>query len=630
MCGIIGLIGNENVIPVIINGLKMLQNRGYDSAGISINKDNKIIFRKYASSNTSDSIKNLEENIKELSGCNGIGHTRWATHGGKTDNNAHPHISMNGDFSVVHNGIIENYLQIKKDLINKGYSFKSETDTEVIVNLTEYYYNKTKDIVKTLEIISSILEGTWAVLIQSIHFPNLLIAMRNGSPLLFAGNKHGYIFASEASALGQFSDIENYINIQDKGYLIVDKENDKLYTKKIKRGVNLNNLISESNIDLMPLEKGFFKNSPEPYDHWMLKEIYDQIESSQNAINNGGRLEGPIGIKLGGLEKYSDVLLKYKSVAILACGTSYHAGVYGSIFFNYLKSFRNINYYDASEFYSYLVDSNTLYLVISQSGETKDVHRCMELIRKQGGKVLSIVNVVESLIAREALCGVYTNAGHEKGVASTKSFTNQVIVLTLIAMWFYKSRKKEVIHRNNMVKNIKLDLVKLKNSIKKTIDENKEKAISIAKNIKNQKSIFILGRGFGYPIALEAALKIKEIGYIHAEGYCGGGLKHGPFALIEDGTPIFILNFDDEHKNRMETAAEEVKCRGANVILVTDNIELYKKEIYNDYFLVDRMHTLSSLLGIIPFQLLSYYIALEKGHNPDFPRNLAKVVTVDG
>ena len=355
-----------------------------------------------------------------------------------------------------------------------------------------------------------------------------------------------------------------------------------------------------------------------------------QIECSQNAINNGGRLEGPTGIKLGGLEKYSSELLKYKSLAILACGTSYHAGIFGSIFFNYLKSFRNINYYDASEFYSYLVDNNTLYLVISQSGETKDVHRCMELIRKQGGKVLSIVNVVESLIAREALCGVYTNAGHEKGVASTKSFTNQVVVLTLIAIWFYKNRKKEITYRNNYIKNIKFDLTNLSKYIKKTIEDNKDKTKNIAKLIKNEKSIFILGRGFGYPIALEAALKIKEIGYIHAEGYCGGGLKHGPFALIEEGTPIFILNFDDEHQIRMETAAEEVKCRGAKVILVTNSKNLFKKEIYYDYLLIDKMNVLSPLLSIIPFQLLSYYIALEKGHNPDFPRNLAKVVTVDG
>ena len=630
MCGIIGFIGKTNCLDLMILGLKLLQNRGYDSAGISVLNDD-INILKFASTDSLDSIKNLEDNISQLpqSSC-GIAHTRWATHGGKTDENAHPHLSMDNSISVVHNGIIENYLYIKDFLSQKGFSFRSQTDTEMIAQLLQYFLQEyNNNLPESLEHLSNTLTGTWACLIQCKQFPNHLIALKNGSPLLFAKNDDGYIFTSEVS--GFQNKVDDYLIINDKSYYIIDYEKQKIFTKHLPHGADFDELSQSQK--LHQIDKQLIDLSPDPYPHWMIKEIYDQIDSSSRAINFGGRLEGKLGIKLGGLEQHKHELFHYNKVCFLACGTSYHAGLFGSIIFTKFGIFESVKVCDASEFYEYNIEQKTLYIVLSQSGETKDVHRAMEIIKKKGGDVLSIVNVVESLIARDALCGVYINAGNEKAVASTKSFVNQVIVLNLIAMWWYKNsdnvEKNE--YRNNLFSNLRGDLLDLSNKIKQTIDDCYPVVKDLAQKIYKDKNMFILGRGLLFPIALEGSLKIKEVSYIHAEGFCGGALKHGPFALIENGTPIFILSNDDSHATRMESAGEETHCRGAFTILITNNKEkLYKENIYDYVIEVPKCKVLSSLLSVIPMQLLSYEMGLKKGVTVDKPKSLAKVVTVDG
>lgn len=619
MCGIIGFIGKTKCLTYLLNGLKMLQNRGYDSAGISILNETFEIYKK-ASTKDYDSIQNLEDNLNKIKdGFNGIAHTRWATHGKKNDTNSHPHFSMSGNVSVVHNGIIENYLEIKNFLIKEGFVFQSDTDTEVIAQLIEYYMNTTSDIFKVFDETTSTLKGTWAVLVQLKKYPHHLIALKNGSPLLLGKNQDGYTFTSEVS--GFQNTIDNYIVIEDKSVLLVDSIRNKVLTKK--GGLDL------SKIKTFKVNKELIDLTPDPFPHWMLKEIYDQVESSKRAINFGARLRGDLGIKLGGLEKHQDELFKYNKICLLACGTSYHAAMFGNVIFTKFGVFESVKTMDASEFYDYNFEHKTLYIVLSQSGETKDVHRAMEIIKRKGGQIVSIVNVVESLIAREALCGTYLNAGSEKAVASTKSFTNQIIVLTLIAMWWYKNSFCSK-NREELFEDLHQDLLDLPEKIKETIDSSFTLIKELSSELKNQHSLFLLGRGLLYPIALEGALKIKEISYLHAEGYCGGALKHGPFALINEGTPIFILSNNDTNADRMESAAEEVSCRGANTILIGNDEKLNKSNIYNSFIKVPKLKVLSSLLSIIPLQLLSYQIGIDKGNSVDKPQNLAKCVVVDG
>jgi len=629
MCGIIGFIGNKDCYPYLILGLKLLQNRGYDSAGVSVFSGDEIKTLKYASTNEKDSIKNLEENIGKLPAATfGIAHTRWATHGRKTDENAHPHLSMDGTVSVVHNGIIDNYLELKDFLVKKGYKFCSQTDTEVISQMLQYFLDEyNNDLFVSLDNLCNTLNGTWACLIQTSRFPNTLIALKNGSPLLFARNQNGYFFTSEIS--GFQNEVNDYIIVKDKVYYVVDYAEDKILTKHIKHGLDFDEFSQSQKMH--QIDKQLIDLSPHPYPHWMIKEIYDQIESSKRAINNGGRLEGELQIKLGGLNEHREKLLGYNRICFLACGTSYHAGLFGSIVFAMFQMLESVKVCDASEFYEYNYEPSTLYIVLSQSGETKDVHRAMEIIKSKNGSILSVVNVVESLIAREALCGVYVNAGSEKAVASTKSFTNQVIVLVLIAMWWYKNHPNlQDEKRDVLFKKLREDLLELPDCIEKTILSNMDVIKNLSEKLASHNHIFCLGRGLLFPIALEAALKIKEISYIHAEGFCGGALKHGPFALIEEGTPIFIISNDDEHGKRMESAAEEVLCRGAHTILLTNDDKCYKPSVYKDAIFVPKLRVLSSILSIVPMQLLAYHIGILKNITVDQPKSLAKVVTVDG
>ena len=498
----------------------------------------------------------------------------------------------------------------------------------MISQLLQYFLDEyNNDLFVSLDNLCNTLNGTWACLIQSSRFPNTLIALKNGSPLLFARNQNGYFFTSEIS--GFQNEVNDYIIVKDKVYYVVDYAEDKILTKHIKHGLDFDEFSQSQKMH--QIDKQLIDLSPHPYPHWMIKEIYDQIESSKRAINNGGRLEGELQIKLGGLYEHRNKLLEYNRICLLACGTSYHAGLFGSIIFSMFQILESVKVCDASEFYEYNYEPNTLYIVLSQSGETKDVHRAMEIIKSRNGVILSVVNVVESLIAREALCGVYVNAGSEKAVASTKSFTNQVIVLVLIAMWFYKNNPNlQNEKRDSLFKKLREDLLELPDCIERTIQQNIDISKNLAEKLAEHSHIFCLGRGLLFPIALEAALKIKEISYIHAEGFCGGALKHGPFALIEEGTPILIISNDDDHGKRMESAAEEVLCRGAHTILLTNDQKCYKPSIYKDAIFVPKLQVLSPILSIIPMQLLAYHIGILKNITVDQPKSLAKVVTVDG
>lgn len=609
MCGIIAFLSqNQKAIDYLLNGLIILQNRGYDSAGIcTLNNDNKLINTKFASTNTSSSISLLQKNIDfHNNNTIGIAHTRWATHGPKTDNNAHPHIDYNNRLSLVHNGIIENYKELRQKLMGYGYIFKSDTDTEVIVNLISYYLDN-NPILDAINLAINELHGTWGIAILYRDDPEHLYICKKGSPLLVAYGDDFTIVASESSAFSQYTN--QYIILQDN--------------EIIKLGTKMDTLDYEFKM-VEDIEE--IKLTPDPYSHWMLKEISEQNNTSFRAMNMGGRIYNDYDVRLGGLLNHRDELLKINNLIIIASGTSYHSGLLGVKYFRSLKCFNNVNIIDAGEFSQNDIPSNnTGILVISQSGETKDVHCALELAKVRDIIVIGIVNVVGSLISRESDCGIYLNAGREVAVASTKAFTSQVVVLMLVALWFSQYKNLDSKHKRFQIiselRNLSLKFKTLINELPSIIDNR------VIDFLKDKEHMFILGRGNAYPIACEGSLKIKEISYIHAEGYAGGALKHGPFALIEEGVPIVLIILDDEYRDKMQSACEEVKARGAYTIVITD-IKNYNKDDCNYLIKIPNNGYMTSLLSIVPLQYLSYRLALAKGHNPDFPRNLSKTISV--
>ena len=610
MCGITAYLGNENSFEYILSSLELLQNRGYDSAGIcSLN--NNFILSKYASTdsiNALDVIKN--EKVIHLNSKIGIGHTRWATHGVKTNNNAHPHIDSKDRVAIVHNGIIENYIILKNFLKENGFEFNSQTDSEVIANLISFYIEKNEEF--PIEKAFNQLQGTWAIVILLKNDPNSLYLCKNGSPLVLGFDNNFCLISSEQLPLSKY--FNNYISLSDGDIIKISKnENNNIFIPNIK------------NYKLYQIENRIVDISPEPYKHWTIKEIFEQSVSINNALNNGGRLIDNSNVKLGGLNDNYNLLKSAKHAVIIGCGTSMHSGLIGSYIIKKLKSFDTVQVYDASEFN--LDDlpncSDIILIVLSQSGETKDVHKAMELVKNKNIPIISIVNVVGSLIARNSTCGIYLNAGREVGVASTKSFTSQIIVLSLLAIWFSQIKLINEHIRREYVKSLRNICFQVKEIL------NYDNLIwkNIALKVNNVKTIFILGRSELEYVSKEIALKLKEICYIHAEGYSSGALKHGPFALIDENTLIFILAPKDENYDKNLNTIEEIKSRNAQIILLTncDNqLEIKNKIIlpFNDKF--------NSIIYTIALQLIAYEIALLKGHNPDYPKNLAKVVTVDG
>jgi glucosamine--fructose-6-phosphate aminotransferase (isomerizing) len=615
MCGIVGCISNENCEEILYNGLIQLKNRGYDSVGICSVKNKQFILDKYASSDNIDAYVKLKDQIYKHQGTNiGIAHTRWATHGAKTDINSHPHVSMCGKFSLVHNGIIENYKVLKDDLISNGYVFKSQTDTEVIVNLLSFLYEKNPNIIECIKNMIQILEGTWGLVIISLDEPNTLYCTRHGSPLLVGYDDNCAIVVSEKS--GFCNKIPNYFVLNNYDICKISKTQ-----KRVEINTNIKYKINELTCINTEL-------TPYPHAHWTIKEINEQVESSLRAISMGGRLLDSNQVKLGGLENHKDKLTCIDNLILLGCGTSYFAGMHGLYFLKDLCDFHTVQLFDGAEFNETDIPKhgNTGLLLISQSGETKDLHRCIEIGKNNNLFLIGLVNVVDSLIAREVDCGCYLNAGREVGVASTKAYSSQVILLALISVWFSQEKNINENKRNNYIKDIR----QLQNDIKKTLEMNDEKLDSIVENIfsKGVNNCFLLGKGKSESVAREGSLKIKEISYIHSEGYSTSSLKHGPFALLDENFPVIIIANDDMNYSKGENAYEEIKSRHAPIIFIT-NKTLGQQDKKNVLYISENNKTFADLLSVIPLQLLAYKLALSKGLNPDMPRNLAKVVTVE-
>ena len=609
MCGITGYIGKKTAYKLLLEGLKQLQNRGYDSAGIcTLSKKSIFTLNKYASTEKNSAIS-LLENLKSNNDTNGIGHTRWATHGPKTDNNSHPHICMENKICLVHNGIIENFQKLKDFLIKKKYKFKSQTDTEVIVNLLSFEFKKNNNFIKAINNTIEKLEGTYALCILNKDEPNKLYCVRHGSPLLISFcDDYAYI-ASEQSGLYYKSN--SYICLKNNDICVIENQNNKI---KIKT----DNKYKKQIISIKNNMK-----TPYPYNHWMLKEIYEQKESCKRAISYGGRLLDDNRVRLGGLEINKKELKKINNIILLGCGTSYFAGLTSLDYFKNLCNFYTVQIFDGAEFKENDIPKNgtTGLILLSQSGETKDLHRCIKIGKDNDLYLIGVVNVVDSLIARETNCGCYLNAGREVAVASTKSFTSQCILLSMIAIWFAQ------IHNINGNKRLQCvrDLRNLENDINVVL-EGGENYKKITNKLNNKNSIFILGKGYNEAIAKEGSLKIKEVTYVHAEGYSGSSLKHGPFGLLEKDFPVILIDTCDDHYSKMNNVYEEIKSRYALVITINNNEENKNRE---NLINIPFNSTYNNILSIIPLQLISYEMALHKKLNPDYPRNLAKVVTVE-
>jgi glucosamine--fructose-6-phosphate aminotransferase (isomerizing) len=496
-------------------------------------------------------------------------------------------------------------------LIDKGFTFLSQTDTEVIVNLIEYYYSITGNTENAIKKTINDLSGTYGLIIQSLYEPTKLFCVRNGSPLLVGYDEEIAIITSEQSGFCNL--INNYIILNNDDICIIEKINDKIsmitnctYSKKNTQQIN-------------------YEVTPYPYNHWTIKEIFDQPNTILNSINNGGRIKNNSEVKLGGLENYSCSLKNIKNLILLGCGTSYFSGLYGMYYFKNICNFNTVQVYDGAEFNENDIPKigETAFILISQSGETKDLYHCINIAKKNNIITIGIINVVDSLIARDVDCGIYCNAGKEHGVASTKSFTSQVVCLSLAAVWFSQ------LHDINKNKRIKIisDLHNLSNDIKNTINNCNEKIKEISDNL-NFNNMFLLGKGSDEFIAKEGSLKLKEISYIHAEGYSSSSLKHGPFALLDKDFPVIIFNLDQIHKTKTINCYKEIESRNALIIFITNDYTI-KNEINCDIIFVSENKSFASLLGIIPIQLLSYYLSINKNINPDKPKNLAKVVTVE-
>ena len=609
MCGIIGVISN-NTIEIIKKGLIQLQNRGYDSVGISVMED-KFKTIKYAS-NDNDCFENLFNNINKINNCKiGIGHTRWATHGKKTDNNSHPHLSFNKNIILAHNGIIENYKSIKEMLLAKNYIFNSETDSEVIVNLIDYYYNvEKKDFEEILKNLEDELEGTWALVIMNLDYKNKLFCCRHGSPLLIGISDDCAIISSEKAALNNY--VNNYFILNSNDICIIeDKSNNIVINTRnkyiYKENKNQANLLS-----------------PEPYKYWIEREINEQYESSLRAISLGGRLLNNSEVILGGLEINKKFLKRVENLVIIGCGTSFHSGMLSKYYFNDLCNFNSVSIIDGGEFYINDISKKgiTAIILLSQSGETKDIYDCLKIAQENNIFTIGIVNTVDSMIARETNCGCYINAGREMSVASTKSFTNQVIVLSMVAIWFSQIHN---INENKREKYIKY-LRQLPYDIKDILENVKidDKIIDLL----DKKNIFILGKEKGEALSKEASLKIKEISYIHAEGYSSSGLKHGPFALLDKNMPVILLLLRNKFYSKNYSCYEEIISRESPVLII-NNYDIETCDDYEYVISIPYNEIYNELLAIIPLQIIAYKLSIKYNINPDKPRNLAKCVTTD-
>ena len=613
MCGIVGYIGDKEAYPIIIKGLKRLEYRGYDSAGIALSEGGDINILKQKGK-VSD-LEDYSEN-KNKSGHIGIGHTRWATHGVPNQKNAHPHASGDNKLAIIHNGIIENYDSIKKMLIEKGHKFYSDTDTEVLIHLIEEIKNNENcSLFEAVRLSLNEVIGAYAIVVMENGNSDEFIAARKGSPLVIGVGEGEYFIASDASPIIEYT--RNVVYLNDGEIARVNKK-EKLEIKTIQNKA-ISTYIHELEMSLDSIEKG-------GYPHFMLKEIFEQPSSVLNTLR--GRINPDTKeIILGGLSDYEQKLANANRIIIVACGTSWHAGLIGEYLFeDFARIPVEVEYASEFRYRNPIINENDIVMAISQSGETADTLAALELAKEKGATILGVCNVVGSSIARLTHAGCYTHAGPEIGVASTKAFTTQVIVLTLMALKIAKMKGTITnTDYHSVITELELISEKIEEVLK--LDPLIEE---VAKQFKDVSNFLYLGRGYNFPVALEGALKLKEISYIHAEGYPAAEMKHGPIALIDDDMPIVVIATKKGNYEKVVSNIQEVKARGGRLIAVVTKGDVTVKELA-DYVIEipECSEALSPLLTNIPLQLLSYHIALMRGCNVDMPRNLAKSVTVE-
>ncbi|BAX80300.1 glutamine--fructose-6-phosphate transaminase (isomerizing) [Labilibaculum antarcticum] len=611
MCGIVGYIGNKQAYPILINGLKRLEYRGYDSAGVALRTNQTKVFK------CKGKVQDLENHVKgnDVSGTIGIGHTRWATHGEPNDENAHPHSSMNNKFVIIHNGIIENYSLLKEKLTKRGYTFQSDTDTEVLANLIEYIYLKgevSAEIAVRLALTKVV--GAYGLVVICEDEPDKLIAARKGSPLVVGVGNGEYFLASDATPIIEYTNSVIYLN--DNDVAIISR--DELVLKTIQND-KLTPHIQQLDLDIEQIEKG-------GYDHFMLKEIFEQTSSIHDTIR--GRISTTNKeVFLGGINDVIPQLVNARRILIIGCGTSWHAGMVGEYLFEeFARIPVEVEYASEFRYRNPVIFKDDIVLAISQSGETADTLAAIKLAKEAGATVIGICNVVGSSIPRETHAGVYTHAGPEIGVASTKAFTAQVTVLTMMAM-LVGYRKGTL--AKDLYEELIAEIANLPKKIMRILDKADD-IKELSKKYMNSTNALYLGRGFLFPVALEGALKLKEISYIHAEGYPAAEMKHGPIALIDEQMPVFVVATKDKSYDKIVSNIQEVKARKGHVIaIVTEGDTVISKMANHVIEIPETLEALAPLLTVIPFQLLSYYIAVYRECNVDQPRNLAKSVTVE-
>lgn len=611
MCGIVGYIGNKNAYDIVINGLKRLEYRGYDSSGIAIINGETRVYKKKGK------VKDLEDFLadKNTNGTIGMGHTRWATHGEPNDVNAHPHVSENGLFTIIHNGIIENYSRLKRRLEDRGYNFASETDTEVLANLIEYIYIKGNlNAEMAVRLALTKVVGAYGLVVICKDEQDKLIAARKGSPLVIGIGQGEYFLASDATPIVEHTKSVVYMNDNDiavihKNSISLKTLSNELQTPKIQ----------QLDLEIDEIEKG-------GYDHYMLKEIFEQPRSIHDTFRGRVSKENR-EITLGGLYEILPKLADAKRIIIVGCGTSWHAGLVGEYLIEELARIPvEVEYASEFRYRNPIIYKDDFIIAISQSGETADTLAAIEIAKEHGATVLGVCNVVGSSIPRATHAGVYTHAGPEIGVASTKAFTAQVTVLTMIAILLGK--KKGVISQEYYDAFID-ELIQVPSKIEAILMKN-EIVEKISNLYKDANNFLYLGRGFFFPVALEGALKLKEISYIHAEGYPAAEMKHGPIALIDEKMPIVVIAINDKTYEKIVSNIQEVKARKGIVIAVVTEGDETIREMADHVIEVPKCHeAIAPLLTVIPLQLLSYYIAVLRGCNVDQPRNLAKSVTVE-
>ena len=617
MCGIVGYTGFQDAYDIVINGLRRLEYRGYDSAGIVI--DNKS--EKFEVAKTKGKVEDLVNISSGLKGVSkiGMGHTRWATHGVPSDRNSHPHLSNNGKIALVHNGIIENYDTIKTMLTEKGFTFQSETDTEVLVNFIQYFMDLdgTISFPEAVRLALNEVYGAYAITVMHQDFPDLLVVARLGSPLAIGLGENEYFIASDASPFVEFTKEAIYL---EEGHMANISLEKGVEIRSIESNERVNSVVQELKLSLEQIEKG-------GYEHFMLKEIFEQSKSIHDTMR--GRLLVDEGIiKMAGIWDHLERFRNAERIIIVACGTSWHAGLIGEYLIEeYARIPVEVEYASEFRYRNPIITNKDIVIAISQSGETADTMAAIKLAKERGAFVFGICNVVDSSIARFSDAGAYTHAGPEIGVASTKAFTAQLTILSLLALKLGK-------HNGNLSN---LDFMKLiteldaiPKKIEKVLESTHEYVKSIAKNFVESPNFLYLGRGYNFPAALEGALKLKEISYIHAEGYPAAEMKHGPIALIDENMPIVIIAPKKGHYDKIVSNVQEIKARKGQVIAVVNKGDEQVSSMA-DYIIEipETSECFSPIVASIPLQLLAYYIAIYRGANVDQPRNLAKSVTVE-